>query len=203
MAEDDARVKLTYANDGGPARPSFILPPSSLAELRLLHGSCRKVSGPHADGLEAADAILRQEFKSNGRRPHMLFLTGDDIYNDGTERALFEVILEAAPVLLGWDEEMAGSGSLSKMSSLRWGDALDGAGLTNPGRYYHLFGLGETIALYLLEFAEVLWPNDLDYQRRTFDFQGASPRRTSRSRQHYNLHDLRQSRVFKQLESER
>ena len=176
VAADEARVKLTYATDGGPARPSFVLPPSSLDQLRLLHGSCRKVSGPHSDALEAADAILREAFKtSNKQRPHMLFLTGDNIYNDGTERELFEVILDAVPLLLGWDEEMAGSGRLSKMDDIRFGDALDGAGLSNTGKYYHLFGLGETITLHLLEFAEVLWPNDLDYQRRTFDFQGTLP----------------------------
>ena len=173
-AADETRKKLTYATDGGPARPSFVMPPSSLDQLRLLHGSCRKVSGPHSDALEAADAMLRDAFKNKTRRPHMLFLTGDNIYNDGTERELFKVILDATPLLLGWDEEMAGSGPLSKMSDLRWGDALDGAGLTNPGRYYHLFGLGETIVLHLLEFADVLWP-DLDYQLRAFDFQGTLP----------------------------
>lgn len=175
VAADEARAKLTYASDGGPPRPSFVLPPPALDQLRLLHGSCRKVSGEHSDALEAADHILRDAIKNNGRRPHMLFLTGDNIYNDGCERESFKVILDAAPTLLGWDESMQASGKLSGMSEIRFGYALDDAGLSNTGKYYHLFGLGETIALYLLSLVDVLWPDDLNYQRGTFDFRGTLP----------------------------
>lgn len=176
--------KLTYASDGGPARPSFVLPPADLNDLRLLHGSCRKISGEHSDALEAADHILREAFKSNGRRPHMLFLTGDNIYNDGCERESFEVILDAALVLLGWDETMPGVDKpLREMAGRRWGFSLNDAGFVNPGRwgsgllpdFSHLFGLGEIIALHLLTFADVLWPDDLDYQRGTFQFRGTLP----------------------------
>lgn len=177
VAEDEARIKLTYRDDGGPSRPSFVLPPATLSDLRLLHGSCRKISGENVDALEAADAIIREALKTPGKiRPHMLFLTGDNIYNDGCERPLFDLILDVTPFLLGWDEEMpGGAGSVSSMKDIRWGHTLDGAGLTNTGKNYHLHGYGETIALYLLEFADALWPDDLDYQRRTFDFRGTLP----------------------------
>jgi hypothetical protein len=174
VAEDEARVKLTYASDGGPARPSFVLPPAALDQLRLLHGSCRKVAGDNSDALEAADHILREASRGNERRPHMLFLTGDNIYNDGCERKAFKVVLDAAPTLLGWDESMPGAGALSGMSEVRSGHSLDDAGLTNP-KWYHLYGLGESIALHLLTFADVLWPEDLDYQRRAFEFRGSLP----------------------------
>lgn len=178
-SESEARAKLTYASHGGPARPSFILPPSQLSELRFLHGSCRKISGEHSDALAAADHILREAFKVNGRRPHMLFMTGDSIYNDGCARECFDVVLDAAPILLGWDETMPGpSKKLSAISGVRWDYALDHAGLSNTGPWpslRHLFGLGETLALYLLTFAELLWPDDLDYQRKTYDFRGTLP----------------------------
>jgi hypothetical protein len=49
VAQAETRNALAYASDGGPSRPSFALPPSHLDDLRVLHGSCRKISGPHAD----------------------------------------------------------------------------------------------------------------------------------------------------------
>lgn len=175
VAEDEALIKLTYANDGGPPRPSFVLPPVALDQLRLLHGSCRKIAGAHSDALEAADHILREAFRGTEHRPQMLFLTGDNIYNDSCEVESFKVILDAAPVLLGWDESMPDAGTpLSSMSDIRIGHSVDGAGLTQL-RPYHLYGLGETIALYLLSFADVLWPDNLDYQNHTFDFRGSLP----------------------------
>src|SRR5262249_19733521 len=157
----------------GPARPSFVVPPPELSKVRLLHGSCRKESGPHADALEAADHILREFFKSGGLRPQMLFLTGDNIYNDGCTRESFSAILDASQVLLGWDETMPGVNTrLSKMSERRWGYSLDDAGLSSPGaHFFQLFGLGESVALHLMAFADILWPEDLDYQRHTFDFR--------------------------------
>lgn len=175
----EARTKLTYASHGGPSRPSFVLPPAALDDLRLLHGSCRKIAGEHSDALEAADHILREVFRANGRRPHMLFLTGDNIYNDGCERDCFEVILDAVPTLLGWDETMPGiDKKISQMSGVRWEYALDDAGLSNTGPWpslRHLFGVGESLALHLLTFADNLWPEDLDYQRKAFDFRGTLP----------------------------
>ena len=180
LAEAEARNRLTYASDGGPPRPSFVLPPPSLGQVRLLHGSCRKVSGPHNDALEAADHILRDAFTPTGQRPHMLFLTGDNIYNDGCAPESFEVILDAAPVLLGWDESIVIAAPLvtrfSTLSEPRWDYSLDDAGLSSPGAdLRQLFGLGEVIALHLLTFADVLWPEDLDYQSDPFDFRGSLP----------------------------
>src|SRR5262249_7769004 len=131
-ANAEARTRLTYAANGGPSRPSFVLPPATLEELRILHGSCRKESGPHAGALEAADHILRESFSGTERRPHMLFLTGDNIYNDGCPDESFQVVLDVAPTLLGWDESMPVSGSgepqratkLSELSNARWAYSL-------------------------------------------------------------------------------
>lgn len=180
-AEAETRNRLAYATDGGPSRPSFVLPPSRLDDLRLLHGSCRKISGPHNDALEAADHILRDAFRTGAKRPHMLFLTGDNIYNDGCAPQSFEVILDAASVLLKWDESivMGDPGLtvvLKDLSEHRWVQSLNSAGLSSPGaELRQLFGLGECIVLYLLTFAPVLWPDDLDYQRHTFEFRGSLP----------------------------
>ena len=181
VAEDEARHALTYAVEGGPTRPSFVMPPTALDDLRILHGSCRKVSGPHNDALEAADQILREVFTKGEKRSHMLFLTGDNIYNDGCERKLFEMILEAGPTLLGWDESLVvtDTGFFAKFSEFtgdRSAVSLVACGLSSPGAdLRQLFGLGEILVLYLLTFAPPLWPDDLDYQRGTFDFRGTLP----------------------------
>lgn len=182
QADAEAHTKITYAKDGGPKRPTFTLPPAKLDELRILHGSCRKVAGLHTDALEAADQILRDAFRGNDRRPQMLFLTGDNIYNDGCERDAFHVVHDAALTLLGWDEDIPDGGPLSEMDAgvtsgspgTRNVDTLIKAGVTNFN-FFHLFGLGEIIALYLLVFADVLWPEDLDYRRKAFDFRGTLP----------------------------
>jgi hypothetical protein len=181
VAQAETRNALAYASDGGPSRPSFALPPSHLDDLRLLHGSCRKISGPHADALEAADHMLRDAFRTGAKRPHMLFLTGDNIYNDGCAPQSFEVILDAASVLLAWDESivMGDPGFtvvFKDLSQHRWVHSLNSAGLSSPGaELRQLFGLGEVIVLHLLTFGPVLWPDDLDYQRNTFDFRGTLP----------------------------
>ena len=175
-AEAETRNRLAYASDGGPSRPSFVLPPSLLDELRLLHGSCRKISGPHNDALEAADHILRDAFRTGAKRPHMLFLTGDNIYNDGCAPQSFEVILDAASELLKWDESIVlGSPGLTlvlkDLSEHRWVQSLNTAGLSSPGaELRQLFGLGESIVLHLLTFAPVLWPDDLTIKHTRLNF---------------------------------
>src|SRR5262249_23771925 len=53
---------------------------------------------------------------------------------------------------------------------------LNSAGLSSPGaELRQLFGLGESIVLHLLTFAEILWPPNLNYQLHTFDFRGSLP----------------------------
>ena len=111
--------------------------------------------------------------------PHMLFLTGDNIYNDSCERDCFEVILDAVPTLLaGMKPCLASTKRSVRCPGVRWEYALDDAGLSNTGPWpslRHLFGVGESLALHLLTFADNLWPEDLDYQRKAFDFRGTLP----------------------------
>jgi hypothetical protein len=164
----NAHMLITY--DGG--LPGFVVPPSSLDELRILHTSCRRINGSGVDAFPAIEYILEDHVKrGNGRRPTMLFLTGDQVYQDGSDADVLEVLTDAATTLMGWDEVMPGpdqatpaalSKAISEMSGMRTQHSLDDAGLTNPRRW-HCFGLGEFIGLYLLTFSDVLWPQDLDY----------------------------------------
>src|SRR6185436_17012442 len=164
----NAHMRITY--DGG--LPGFVVPPSSLDELRILHTSCRRINGSGVDAFPAIEYILEDHVKrGNGRRPTMLFLTEDQVYQDGSDADVLEVLTDAATTLMGWDEVMPGpdqatpaalSKAISEMSGMRTQHSLDDAGLTNPRRW-HCFGLGEFIGLYLLTFSDVLWPQDLDY----------------------------------------
>jgi hypothetical protein len=159
----DAHRKLSYNGD----RPSFVAPPSSLDELRILHTSCRKINGSGIDAFPSIDFILEEHLiRGNGQRPTMLFLTGDQVYQDSCDQEVLEVLTDAGTTLLGWDEKMPGPNQdISEIDGVRSRFSLDEAGLTNP-RLWHCFGLGEYLALYFLTFSDVLWPDDLSYDPR-------------------------------------
>ena len=62
--------------------PSFVTCPAVLEELVLAHASCRK---PHGDGhpaMQWLDSYVDDLDGATDGRPHMLFLTGDQIYAD-------------------------------------------------------------------------------------------------------------------------
>ena len=99
--------------------PSFALPPASLTDLRVLHGSCRRPGfryNQEPDGTGSYDALAfvddlvlkwRTEatFDAN-RRPHQLFLTGDQIYADDVEGPMLPMLNRAGNQLLGETEQL-------------------------------------------------------------------------------------------------
>ena len=99
--------------------PSFALPPPSLTDLRILHGSCRRPGFTYAneaDGKTSYDTLSfvddlvlkwRAEpgFDAN-RRPHQLFLTGDQIYADDVEGPMLPMLNRAGNRLLGRTEDL-------------------------------------------------------------------------------------------------
>jgi hypothetical protein len=99
--------------------PSFALPPASLTDLRILHGSCRRPGfkyGNEPDAKASYDALTfvddliltwRGEpgFDAN-HRPHQLFLTGDQIYADDVEGPMLPMLNRAGNRLLGKVEDL-------------------------------------------------------------------------------------------------
>lgn len=158
---DKARDLLAYPSD--PKRtPSFMVPPASLDKLRILHTSCRKIKGDGIDAFPALDHILDDHMRhpASKLRPAMLFLTGDQIYADGSDRDLLDIATDIGVTLLGRDEELPVVDSLTKdLPRSRTVVAVEHAGLKNP-RQHPVLGLGEFIALYLLTFSDSLWPPD-------------------------------------------
>ena len=91
--------------------PGFTLMPDDLADLNLLHGSCRKPHGEGDDMLAAVDDLLRPAAVHGvaSARPHLLLLTGDQIYADDVAPGLLKALHDTGQALLGWKEVFAGT----------------------------------------------------------------------------------------------
>lgn len=83
--------------------PTFALPPGKLTDLRIAHGSCRRASATLPDGMAWLDDLLRRDnaYKDPLKRPHQLFLTGDQIYADDVSRVHLEMLIELGKELFG------------------------------------------------------------------------------------------------------
>jgi hypothetical protein len=138
--------------------PTFLAPPESVEDLVVAHASCRK---PHGGGRDAL-ALLMDELDARfdaepPRQPHLLLLTGDQIYADEVGHALMPRILRVAADLVGIDETdvfgppppIGGRGPGT--------DALGYTGATAN----QLWSFGEFVAMYLLTWSPVLWANPL------------------------------------------
>src|SRR6266516_2246600 len=88
--------------------PSFAPPPSDLANLNLLYGSCRQPAYPTPDALAMVDDLIYGDdqhpdrYKDPVARPHQLFLGGDQIYADCVDPLHMLVVMEAGVELIGW-----------------------------------------------------------------------------------------------------
>ena len=97
--------------------PSFALPPQDLHELRILHGSCRKPHGESFDALAGVDKIIKEALEKEPlKRPHQLFLTGDQIYADDVADVLLFMLIDAGDTLLGWSEKLPDVKNLEELS---------------------------------------------------------------------------------------
>jgi hypothetical protein len=157
--------------------PSFALPPKDISRLRLVHGSCRKPHGQGSDALAALDPIIAASLarpaaspEAAPDRPHMLLLTGDQIYADDVADALLEALTDAGDTLLGWPqaEQLPPEGKkASDYAPGKRAAAVLAAGFTSglphapDRRKSHLLSLGEFCAMYLFVWSDVLWPPEM------------------------------------------
>ncbi len=151
--------------------PSFALPPSDLKDLRIIHGSCRKPHGESSDALAAMDKMIKEALeKEPKKRPHQLFLTGDQIYADDVADVLLFMLMDASETLLGWSEKLP---DVENLAELKPGErnhlVTKTAGFTaSIGKFNHitniakshLFTYGEYLAMYLFAWSDVLWVED-------------------------------------------
>ncbi len=157
--------------------PTFAMPPSDLCDLRIAHGSCRKLHGGGQDALPILDDLIEHYAKEPNSRLHQLFFTGDQIYGDDVSDPLLWVATNVGDTLLGWEENLPVRQTSStgyeykKPNDLKPGQRSDIARdycsftamlVNSPEKAKsHLFSLGEYCASYLLVWSPILWPENL------------------------------------------
>ncbi|WP_293902392.1 hypothetical protein [Phenylobacterium sp.] len=164
--------------------PSFSLPPKDLNDLRIIHGSCRMPHGTGPDALSIVDELIRVTVADAGKRPHQLFMTGDQIYADDVAGVLLLQLMDASNTLLGIDTKTPGGwgGEETLPAGLPVGGpdyhthkpsdlpplsrtkilGADGAGFTSADLRSHLMSFGEYLCMYLFTWSDVLWPKPDD-----------------------------------------
>ncbi len=154
--------------------PSFALPPENINELRILHGSCRKLHGENLDALAALDKMIREALAQEPKkRPHQLFLTGDQIYVDDVADSLLLMLMDASDTLLGWSEPLPDVKNTEELlPGKRNRLATNIAGLTaslnklnrisNLAKS-HLLAFGEFLTMYLFAWSDILWVSPEDF----------------------------------------
>jgi hypothetical protein len=83
--------------------PGFAPPPSSLDDLRVVYGSCRKPNYEGPDAMVFIDDYVFAEdrYKDPRRRPHQLLLGGDQIYADDVSGLHMLTLMELGQELIG------------------------------------------------------------------------------------------------------
>jgi hypothetical protein len=145
--------------------PSFVLPPERLAQVRIVHGSCRKPHGQRRDALATLDTILAATSDDPEARPQQLFLTGDQIYADDVAPGLLDLCRRVGEAALGWERpeplpDTAHGGEDRLALTRRDHLVRHHAGFTGPVLDCHLMSLAEFYGMYLLVWSEELWPRD-------------------------------------------
>ncbi len=153
--------------------PTFALPPADLNNLRIAHGSCRKLHGGGQDALQMLDELISHYATQPNARLHQLFFTGDQIYGDDVADALLWTATQVGDTLLGWEENLPFYQTSSSCYEYRKPRELKVGDRTEISRNYagltamlidtpeesksHLFSLGEYYTTYLLFWSPILW----------------------------------------------
>jgi hypothetical protein len=166
-------LALGYANG---MLPSFALPPAHLTDLKLLHGSCRRPHANTPDAMTFIDDVIEETRADGLRRPHQLFLTGDQIYADDVAAALLHMLTPVANQLTGETEQLPTRWPLQPSepgvrlwpadskhfpTGLRKNVVTKDARFTTEDFESHLLSLGEFCAMYLFVWSNALWPDTL------------------------------------------
>jgi hypothetical protein len=149
--------------------PSFELPPAELTDLRILHGSCRRITQKMEDGMAWIDDLIRAaRLEDPHHRPHQVCLTGDQIYADDVPLRLLPQLIARGRELLGDNEFLPvrwpGPGATYLPADAHHiPPAIREALITSEARFStvdfhsHLMSFGEFAATYLFYFSNVLW----------------------------------------------
>jgi hypothetical protein len=156
--------------------PSFVLPPTQLTDLKIVHGSCRKPHSDTPDALAWVDDFIRETRADAVKRPHQLYMTGDQIYADDCVEAMQHMCTELGNQLMGEAEQLPTHWPLQPSDTgvrlwpadlahfpagLRANAILSDARLTTVDAENHLLSLGEFCAMTLMVWCADLWPETM------------------------------------------
>lgn len=149
--------------------PTFVTAPNALDNINIFHTSCRKAHGlGNEDAMKGIDILIKKAGIDPLKRPHQLFLTGDQIYADDIAMSLLPMLTDAGIVLLGEEEIMpiaTGKNITVNLNNLPTGRRLKTsyktANFSSTDARCHAFSFGEYCALYLFYWSNVLWTKDL------------------------------------------
>jgi hypothetical protein len=155
-------VCVSYFNHG---LPTFALPPQDLNDLRILHGSCRKLHDHDFDALPIVDQMIAEAADRPNLRPHQLFFTGDQIYGDEVADPFLWAIQQLRPMLFGWKEAVLNTPAPKsqlkpgKRQAIAKSDAGLTAGLQGDDQktQSHLLRFSEYCTSYLFAWSECFW----------------------------------------------
>ncbi|KAA0545282.1 hypothetical protein FZW96_18060 [Bacillus sp. BGMRC 2118] len=144
--------------------PSFFINRSK--NSRLLYGSCRKFHGKGEDSLVSGDLLLQETYLDVEKRPHSLFLLGDQIYADDVADPLFSIITNLSKTLIGNTEKLSHlderinqepfSTSINQINGRQF-IMKNFCSFTSSHAQNHLMTFGEFATMYLLSFGPALW----------------------------------------------
>jgi hypothetical protein len=140
----------------GTPTPTFEGPPAAVDDLRIVHSSCRKPHGRGRDALAVLDAQL--DAPTRRARPHLLLLTGDQLYADDVAAPIVPRLRRVAQDVIDLDE-LAFFGGAVPIQGRQ--EPTLGFGLTSDAAANHLWSFAEFCAMYLLAWSDVLWPQAL------------------------------------------
>ncbi|MGZ4525401.1 MAG: hypothetical protein ACXVX7_02885 [Mycobacterium sp.] len=166
-------LALGYGTD---ALPSFVLPPRQLKDLKILHGSCRRVQYKEHDAMPWIDDFLVDTHTDAVKRPHQLFLTGDQIYADNLPTTMqhfltgkaneYMGVAEMLPIRFPLDPgDFAQSAQQLECTTdnfpagLRKNAIMCEARMTTSDGKNHLLSFGEFCVMYLMVWCNELWPS--------------------------------------------
>lgn len=169
LQDDTALRRLALGYEKGRL-PTFVLPPKNLeGALKVLHGSCRRPAAAVPDAMVFVDDEIRGTRDDAKKRPHQLFLSGDQIYADDVASTLFTLLHECGKSWVGienvptnWPGLAKGKSSFKSVDTffpprLRKRPILKDACFTTSDGANHLISLGDFAAHYILVWNGEMW----------------------------------------------
>ncbi len=153
------RSQSIFADPAEESECNFVYMPTKLEDVRVVHASCRK---PDGEGHDAMAALQREIQAGRVERPHLLLLTGDQIYADGVAGPLLFLIMDAVRVLLGGLTDLATEEDEEDVLPYSRIPLLEKAKIRHSYKPdCHLVSFQEYLLMHLFVWSEALWGSEL------------------------------------------